>query len=90
MSYVSKLKQLMTLTLLVLIISGCQGLPLPGITAVAPITNVGDEAETITNVNNAPDLFWQIMLVVGWMAPSPSEIFKGVGNFILKLFGRDK
>ena len=84
-------KRLVRLTILMLLamtISGCQGLPLPGVTAVAPITNVGDEAETITNIKNAPDVFWQLMMILGWMAPSPQEIFKGVASFILKLFGR--
>ena len=76
------------LTLMALV--GCSGLPLPGITAVAPITNVGDEAETITNIQNDPGLVWWLLMIVGWMAPSPNEIFKGLGSFLLKLFGRDK
>lgn len=70
-------------------LTACQGLPLPGITAVAPITNVGDEAETITNINNAPDTFWWILMILGWIAPSPQEIFRGVGNFLLRLFKRN-
>ena len=74
----------------VLLLSACSGLPLPGITAVAPITNVGDEAETITNIENGPDVFWQVLLILGWMAPSPQEIFRAIANFILKLFGRSR
>lgn len=67
-------------------LTACQGLPLTGITAV---TNVGDEADTITNINNAPDTFWWILMILGWIAPSPQEIFRGVGNFLLRLFKRD-
>lgn len=84
------MKRLLGVVAVVMLLTACQGLPLPSITAVAPITNVGDDAETITNttVNNAPDTIWWILMIVGWMAPSPQEIFKGLGNFILKLFKR--
>jgi len=88
-SYASKLKQFTILTLLVLIISGCQGLPIPDLALVAPITNVGDEAEAITNIDNGPSTFWMLLCIIGWMAPSPNEIFRSVANFILKLFGRN-
>lgn len=77
-----------TLLLVVLLLTGCSGLPLPGLTAIAPITNVGDKAETI--INNQPSTFWQLLMILGWMAPSPTEMTKGLGNFILKLFGRNK
>lgn len=77
------------LFVVVLLLSGCS-LPIPGLTAVAPITNIGDKAEVINTVNNQPSTFWQLMMILGWMAPSPQEIFKGFGNFILKLFGRYK
>lgn len=83
------------LILFTIMLVGCQGLPLPGVTAIAPITNVGDEAETITKITNGPDIFWQMLCIVGWMAPDPFKIWDGVkgvfrslGHFILKLFGR--
>lgn len=74
--------------ILVLVMAGCSGFPIPGITAVAPITNVGDEAQTINNIDNAPSMFWWLLMIVGWIAPSPQEIFKGLADFILKLLGR--
>ncbi len=95
MSYVSKSLQLMTLTLLALAISGCSGMPLPSLGVVAPITNVGDEAETITHIQNGPDYFWQMLCIIGWMAPDPYKIWEGikaamksVANFILAFFGK--
>lgn len=89
--------KLLILFILSLFIYGCQGFSIPGITAVAPITNVGDDADTITKttVNNGPDYFWMAMCIIGWMAPSPRRIWSGVmdvmrgfGDFILKILGR--
>lgn len=74
----------------VILLSGCELVgALPGITAVAPITNIGDEADTITRTtNNHTDYVAWLVALVGWIAPSPSEIIKSCANFILKLFGR--
>lgn len=74
------------LLVFVTLLVGCAGMP-TGLTAVAPITTVGDEAEVINHTTNVDYLAW-LLAVVGWMAPSPCEIWKALTDFILRLVGR--
>ncbi len=74
----------------VLLLTGCGAMPLPTIMPIVPITNIGDEAETITNVTNTDYLAW-LVAIIGWMAPTPSNIWKefkacvkGVFDYIFK------
>ena len=45
-------------------------------------TNTSTKAETINNSNIS--LIYLVLLILGWLLPSPSEIWRG----ILSLFGR--
>jgi hypothetical protein len=61
-------------------------------------TKVNSAESVVTNITEI-DAFTVILLILGWMAPSPSIIlsnfcksvvfiFSSIGSFILKLFGR--
>lgn len=39
------------------------------------------------NVEQVP-LHFMILMILGWLMPTPTEIFKSTKDFILKLFGR--
>ena len=61
-----------------------------GISATAVNAKVGDTVGTINNMG--PTVFWQLLCIIGWMAPSPATIYKEVkslfyslGRWLLKL-----
>lgn len=64
-----------------------------GINATAVNAKVGDTVGTINNMG--PTMFWQLLCIIGWMAPSPAVIYKELkslmssfGSWVLKLFKR--
>ena len=45
-------------------------------------------AETVEIVNESDSLLLWLIALIGWILPSPPEIGRNIGNFILRLFGR--
>ena len=47
------------------------------------ITNSNQAAETIENNINSVPLTFLVLLVLGWLLPSPNEIWKGLKGMVL-------
>jgi hypothetical protein len=65
----------------------------------AIVGNIGDTQQmsvqslsggvTTNNTQEVPIEF-MLLLILGWLMPTPTEIFRGSKNFILTLFGRSR
>lgn len=42
-----------------------------------------EKAEKVT-INEGPDMFWSLLLVLGWLLPSPSVIYGEVKSWFVK------
>ena len=46
-------------------------------------------AEKVEIVNESDSWLLWLVALIGWILPSPNEISRNIGNFILRLFGRE-
>lgn len=94
--------RLLYISLICVILTGCSklGMLLPTGGGVAANGQIGKEntqevisndteitADTVTQITNTDiPLEFMLLMILGWLAPSPAEIWRG----FLKLIGRDK
>ena len=82
------LQKILIFTITLLVLWGCSAVPTPQAVTAESIDSVQQTSNVITN-EISPWIMGIVILLAGWAIPSPAEMFKGVGSFIInavKLF----
>lgn len=79
-------------TVSLLLLAGCGMLSgvIPSISpnvGVVAGNQVGDEIETVNNISNISPMM-MVLMIAGWVLPTPQQMLGSCADFILRLFGR--